>query len=165
MKNIFKKIKYGVYLFIKTLIIVLLNSSVFSQQPQLYWIGTLGGSRSECRAISGDGSTVVGIVDPSGTGEPGEVAFIWDNVFGMRSLQDLLVNDLGLDLTGWTLRRAKGVSLDGQYIVGVGYNPDGNIEGWLANIGGDPVPEPTTILLLSSGIIGLAGFRRKFRKK
>jgi hypothetical protein len=28
-----------------------------------------------------------------------------------------------------------------------------------------PVPEPTTILLLSSGLIGLVGFRRKFRKR
>jgi hypothetical protein len=29
---------------------------------------------------------------------------------------------------------------------------------------GAPIPEPTTMLFLGSGIVGLAGFRRKFRK-
>ncbi len=33
------------------------------------------------------------------------------------------------------------------------------------NVTYSPIPEPTTMLLLGTGLIGLAGFRRKFRKK
>lgn len=40
-----------------------------------------------------------------------------------------------------------------------------NDEVFIDNFSYKPVPEPATMLLLGSGLVGLAGFRRKFRKK
>jgi len=46
------------------------------------------------------------------------------------------------------------------HIGGIG--PDGALSGWIAPTA--VIPEPTTILLIGSGLFGLAGFRRKFRR-
>jgi len=73
-------------------------------------------------------------------------AFIWDQSNGMRNLKDVLEKSCGLNLTGWKLEHATGISADGLTIVGGGINPDGHPEGWAATI-----PEPATLILLGLG--------------
>jgi probable HAF family extracellular repeat protein len=77
--------------------------------------------------VSADGSVVVG---RSKTGFDDE-AFIWDAAHGIRRVQDAL-EAAGLDLTGWTLEDATGVSADGRTVVGNGTNPEGSSEAWVA---------------------------------
>jgi len=86
-------------------------------------------------------------------------AFIWDPTNGMRDLTQLLKGS-GVDLSGWSLIAATGVSADGTAIVGSGTDPSGNNEAWLAIL---PIPEPGTLLLLGSGIAGLVLFGRTKR--
>ena len=70
------------------------------------------------------------------------------SVMRMRNLQDVLENELRLDLGGWELEEAFGVSADGLIVVGYGANPDGRTEGWIARL-----PEPTTLLLFVPGVL------------
>jgi hypothetical protein len=46
----------------------------------------------------------------------------------------VLVDRYGLDLAGWTLTEATGVSADGSVIVGNGTNPEGRFEAWIATL-------------------------------
>jgi len=84
-------------------------------------------------------------------------AFIWDPEIGMRSLGAYL-ESLGVDLGGWDLWSATGISADGKTIVGYGENPLHQEEAFIAVI-----PEPATAVLVGFGLAGLAvtGRRRK----
>ncbi len=107
-------------------------------------LGDLPGSgfHSHANAVSTDGSMIVGY----GTTDQGYRAFLWTPTHGMRDLRDDLIGDYGLDLAGWTLTDATGMSADGKVIVGIGVNPSGHPEGWIAR-----VPEPLTAMTLTLG--------------
>jgi len=111
------------------------------------------GDSNEAYGVSGDGSIVVGVHSM-----PGQVAYIWDEAHGMRILQDVLEDDYGLDLTGWSLKEAKAISADGRTIVGYGVNPLGRDEGWVVVL-----PEPATLSLLAAGLSALLMRRRRAR--
>ena len=115
-------------------------------------LGSLPDSNGEARplGISGDGSIIVGTAHAGAD----DAAFIWDEVEGMRALEQVL-SLLGVDLTGWDLKEATGVSDDGRKVVGWGINPEGQQEAFVATI-----PEPGTALLVGFGLAGLALRRR-----
>ena len=49
----------------------------------------------------------------------------------MQNLKDVLEHGLHLDLSGWTLEVATGISADGKTLVGYGVNPSGLYEAGL----------------------------------
>ncbi len=108
---------------------------------------------------SADGSTIVGCtyVDlPNWPYFTEDEAFLWTEDIGLVVLEELLADDYGLDLTGWTLTEAVAISDDGLTIVGNGLYDDGLTDGlitqaWIAHI-----PEPTTGVMLMVGLAGLA---------
>ncbi len=120
-------------------------------------LGTLPGSfrnpaYSFASGVSADGSIVVGMASSPSSHE----AFIWDEANGMRQLDDVLT-ELGVDLGDWTLTHATGISADGPTIVRRGSHPFGGpSEAWIAVI-----PEPSTGLLMMTGLLGLAYRQRR----
>ena len=122
--------------------VVVGNFGRLSSDDGLLALGALPGQDGSWASdVSADGSVVVG------TSFAGDLAqsraFIWDEANGMRSLADVL-GDLGIDLGGWRLEQATGISADGRTIVGTGLDPLGQRAGWIATI-----PEPVALPLLA----------------
>lgn len=77
---------------------------------------TLGGARSEAYDVSADGSIVVGSSEIAGGGWR---AFRWTVSGGLENLNETYA---ALLTPGSYLERAYGISPNGRYIVGYGYN-------------------------------------------
>lgn len=130
----------------------------WTESDGMVGLGRLPGNlNSFAYGVSADGLIVVGQCFST----DGYVAFIWDGTNRMRNLKDVLMNDYDLDLAGWDLYRAYAISDDGSTIVGIGRSPSGNGEAWRAVL--DPVPEPSGLLALGGGLLGLVGYVRRRR--
>ncbi len=125
---------------------------LWSQATGTVSIGDFSGGRhlSSANAVTADGSIVVG----RGETDNGGLAFIWDELNGLRSLQSALENDYGMDLTGWSLYEATDITPDGNIIIGKGIYNQSNIT-WMVTI-----PEPTTLSLLALGGLALLHKRK-----
>lgn len=101
-------------------------------------LGQLGGL-SYATGISNDGRVVVGIAGGGPTG------FVWTAATGMLSIADMMKR-YGYDLkaAGWTINELTGLSADGQYMCGTGFNPSGDVEAVLIHI---PIPAPSSLAL------------------
>jgi probable HAF family extracellular repeat protein len=117
-------------------------------------LGTLGGDESVAYGVSANGSVVVGWADnDAGLWR----AFRWTASGGMEDLNTTYASLLTPN--SW-LYSAYAISPDGRYIVGVGRNAATNrIEAFLL----DTIPEPTSLLALGAGLVGLIRLRRRKR--
>jgi probable HAF family extracellular repeat protein len=117
-------------------------------------LGDLAGGRfaSEAIAVTGDGALVVGVSET----DRGMEAFLWTETTGMRSLYTVLA-EVGAEPVGWRLGASE-VSGDGLHLAGMGIDPGGNPQAWVAY-----VPEPPQGLgaCVALMLVGLSGRSRE----
>ena len=104
---------------------------------------------ANAHGVSADGSIIVGANWVfGGPWEGPDSVWIWSEVHGMRNLQEMLVDDFGLDLTGWQLREPADISDDGRVIVGWADVWSDETQRWTRQGFRAVIPEPSTLALL-----------------
>lgn len=126
------------------------------------WLMNLGGWDSGCRAVPKALNATKTVVVGESCGEP--VAWekpsgVWGTTFNAPTSLQLYLETIGEDLTGWDLRDALDVALDDYVVVGTG-TKDGVPRNWVLTPTHQYVPEPGSMLMVSTGILGLAFLRR-----
>lgn len=113
---------------------------------------------------SADGSVSVGVAEAA-SGD--QTAVIWADAGGTEQLIDVLIANGARDVAGWSLIEASGISANGRWVVGYGVNPEGQYEGFLADLapsgktgGGGAVDLATIALLFLISIPFWRTFRR-----
>ena len=88
--------------------------------------------------VSNDGGPFVGYMAATNNDfyNNKTVAFIWTQSGGIQDLEQVLSNSdgLGSSLAKWTLTQATAITSDENVIVGNGIDPQGQEEGWIANL-------------------------------
>jgi formylglycine-generating enzyme required for sulfatase activity/uncharacterized membrane protein len=100
------------------------GSIVVGGQPAFQWTQSQGLKLlgfDKAYDISANGRVIVG---------EGQGAIVWKPDSGAKLLAEILAEN-GINMTGWSLEVARGVSADGSTIVGWGKNPDGNTEAFV----------------------------------
>lgn len=107
---------------------------IWTEATGMQGLGDLPGGRfgSSAIGVSADGRIITGY----GQSEAGYRAVIWDE---NRTIHDLntYLPSLGINIDGWVLDGAGGITPDGRFIIGSGTNPSGEYEAWIAFLGGD----------------------------
>lgn len=113
---------------------------VWRQSTGMIPLGDLPGGEfsSTALATNADGTVVVGESQTL----MGPCAFIWTAERGMQELGTYLISEGVNTLEGWTLTTATDVSADGKTIVGIGWNPIGQYEGFVVKVG---VPDARSV--------------------
>jgi len=95
-------------------------------------LGVLPGeNQSSVLGMSADGNVVLGCC--ASTSGPFNDYFLWDPVFGMQALAQVLTSEYGLNFNGWSNLQPQLISADGSTVTGVGTDPNGMTEAFVVS--------------------------------